>query len=94
MKILFLSNFYNHHQSSVSKELYKQTNGQYRFVATESMPEDRKKLGYADIKDEFVVQYGENANQNRQSHQWIDEADVVIIGSAPEYLIENRNQLM
>lgn len=92
MKILFLSNFYNHHQSSVSKELYQQTNGRYRFVATEAMPEDRKKLGYADVRDEFVVQYGESEDQDRQIRQWIDEADAVIVGSAPEHLIENRKK--
>ena len=93
MKIVFLSNFYNHHQSSISKELYQQTNGWYRFVATEPMPEDRKKLGYADIKDEFVVQYGKNADQDRQIQQWIDEAEAVVVGSAPEHLLENRKKL-
>ena len=92
MKIVFLSNFYNHHQSGVSRAMYQQTNGQYRFVATETMPEDRKNLGYADIKDEFVVQYGEDFDQDRQIQMWIDEAEAVIIGSAPEHLIENRKK--
>ena len=93
MKILFLSNFFNHHQSAISRELYQQTNGQYRFVSTDTMPEERKQLGYADIMDEFVVHYGENPTQDMKIRQWIDEAEVVIIGSAPEYLIENRKKL-
>lgn len=92
MKILFLSNFYNHHQASISRELYQQTEKQYRFVATELMPEDRIKLGYADIGDEFVVQYNEDPVLKKQIQQWIDEADAVIIGAAPEYLIENRKK--
>jgi glycosyltransferase involved in cell wall biosynthesis len=93
VKILFLSNFYNHHQAYVSRELYKQTNGQYRFVATEKMPDERKKLGYLSIQDEFVVQYGESDERDLQIQQWIDEADAIIIGSAPEYLIENRKKM-
>ncbi len=92
MKIVFISNFYNHHQSGVSRKLYELTNGQYRFVATEEIPEERKKMGYSGIDDEFVVQYGVDPVQDRQIGQWIDEAEAIIIGSAPEHLIQNRKK--
>ena len=93
MNIIFLSNFYNHHQSCISQELYKQTNGQYRFIATEVIPEERKKLGYLDIGDEFVLQYGKDLVLDQQIQHLIDEADVVIVGSAPEYMIEKRKKM-
>lgn len=89
MRVLFISNFYNHHQAALSQELYKRANGEYRFVSTEMMPEDRKKLGYRQIEDDFVVYYGENP---RLVQEWIDEADAVIMGSAPERLLKNRRK--
>ena len=46
MKIVFVSNYYNHHQSAVSMALDKLTNGQYTFIQTEPMSEERLKLGY------------------------------------------------
>lgn len=92
MKIIFISNFYNHHQSGISRKLYELTSGQYRFVATEEIPEERKKMGYSGIDDEFVVQYGVDPVQDCQISRWIDEAEAIIIGSAPEHLIQNRKK--
>lgn len=90
MRIVFLSNFYNHHQTEISHAMYEQTGGQYHFVATEKMPEERRKLGYANLQDVFVMQYGENADKDAQIKQLIDSADAIIVGSAPEYLLEHR----
>lgn len=92
MKIVFVSNFYNHHQMEVSKSLYELTDGQYRFISTETLPEEQRKLGYAKLSDGFVVQYGVDFAQDAQIRQWIDSADAVISGSAPEYLLENRKK--
>lgn len=92
MNIVFLSNFYNHHQSGISRALYEQTGGQYRFVATEPMPEERRQLGYADLADTFVMQYGADPAQDADIQQWIDTADAVIVGSAPEHLLAHRKQ--
>ena len=89
MKIAFLSNFYNHHQSYLSKELYKLTEGQYRFIETEAVPGERKKLGYSEKKDEFVMSYYDS---KEEAQQWIDDATVVIMGSAPGNLLENRKK--
>ena len=47
MKIVFVSNYYNHHQSAISEEFYKQTGGSYVFIATAQMSDERKKLGYS-----------------------------------------------
>lgn len=89
MSIVFLSNFYNHHQSDISRKLFALTGGQYHFVATEEMPEERRQLGYADTRDVFVLQYGSDPTRIQQL---IDDADAVIVGSAPEHLLENRKK--
>ncbi len=92
MNVVFLSNFYNHHQSGISRALYEYTGGQYRFVATEQIPEERRQLGYSDLADPFVVQYGSDPIRDEQIKQWIEDADAVIVGSAPEHLLEHRKQ--
>lgn len=89
MSIVFLSNFYNHHQSDISRKLFALTGGQYHFIATEEMPEERRQLGYTDTCDDFVLQYGSDPDRIRQL---IDDADAVIVGSAPECLLENRKK--
>ena len=89
MKIVFLSNFYNHHQSLISEKLYELTDGNYRFIETAPMPEDRKKLGYQEKKAPFLISYHQE-EEVREALAWIEEADVVIVGSAPEFLLKKR----
>lgn len=92
MNIVFVSNFYNHHQAYISKQLYKLTNGGYRFIATAEIPKERIELGYSDGRDPFVLQYGDNEAQDQIIQEQIDSADIVIIGSAPENLLKNRKK--
>lgn len=46
MKVVFVSNYYNHHQSAISEEFFNQTNGQYQFIQTEPMEEERRNMGW------------------------------------------------
>lgn len=90
MRIIFISNFYNHHQAYISDKLYELTNGNLWFVSTSDLPEERKQLGYSEYREKFVIQYGITNEQNKKIQDLIDSADAVIIGSAPEYLLRNR----
>ena len=82
MKITFFSNFLNHHQLPFCLEMYQNIGDDFRFVATEPIPEERLKMGYVDMS----VQYPFAIN-NYSSKQAFEEAvklgnesDVVIIG--------------
>ena len=94
MKIVFLSNFFNHHQKPFSDELYK-LNPDYFFVETENMKDEQRKMGYEITeKPSYVLDYKQNGIF---CDKLISEADAVIIGSAPESLIKKRkknNQLI
>ena len=46
MRIVFVSNYINHHQIPLSEELYRLTGGEYTFVQTEPMEEERVKMGW------------------------------------------------
>ena len=92
MDIVFVSNYYNHHQSPFSEALYKQRGIDYHFVETEKIPEERKKLGYiTESASSFVMNYMD-ADRQRDIISIITDADVVIFGSAPEELMLLRRQ--
>lgn len=91
MKVVFVSNYYNHHQSAMSEEFFKQTNGQYRFIQTEPMDEERRNMGW-EQKDlpSFVIESYRDKETYKQCVDLINSADVVIAGSAPEKMIRKR----
>ena len=87
MRIVFLSNFFNHHQSALSDALWTQTGGKYSFVETSTMPQSRKALGYHVEQKPYVLRYQGN---EEQVLKLIREADVVLVGSTPEKLVRQR----
>ncbi|MGN1062362.1 MAG: hypothetical protein ACI4RO_04465, partial [Candidatus Scatosoma sp.] len=56
MKIVFVSNYYNHHQAPLSEAFYKQTSGEYAFIATGRMSLERRKLGWGEKLPSFVLE--------------------------------------
>lgn len=86
MNIVFISNYFNHHQKSVSDELYILTKGCFFFIETEYMDDERKKLGW---KIEEIPRYVININEDRKkSLDIINNAQFIITGSAPESIIK------
>lgn len=89
MKIVFVSAYFSHHQFALSEALWRQTKGNYVFIETKEMTEERVALGYPSRQTEYTLKYGE---QKQLAQQKIMDADVVIAGSAPEYLLRQRIQ--
>ena len=89
MKVTFFSNFLNHHQLPFCQEMINLHGDNFKFVATEKIPEEQIKLGYEDMNDkyDFVIKSYEN---EKEVYRLADESDVVIIGSAPTKYITNR----
>lgn len=91
MKIVFASNYFNHHQQPLSEALFKHTHGAYHFIATEPMPRSRINLGYGmETLPAYVLLAYENHQSHEKSQRLINEADVVIAGSAPESMLRAR----
>ena len=53
MRVALFSNFLNHHQLPFCEEMWKLTNGNFTFVATEEIPQERLQMGYADMNRAF-----------------------------------------
>lgn len=91
MKIAFISNFINHHQVYVADELYKLVGDGYKFIETEPMPEEFIKNGYPDYSERpYVVKAYSTPSLMEYAKKFAYNADVVVIGSAPEELVIQR----
>lgn len=92
MKIVFCSNYLNHHQLPFSLEMTHFSGVEYHFVATSRMGLNRAEMGYREMNDLYpwVIKAYEGEKEQTQAIELINEADVVIIGSAPDLYIKER----
>lgn len=91
MKLVFVSNFFNLHQSDISNNFYKYLNGNYNFIETTSINNDRRSLGQSFYeRPSYVLSAYENQDSFFKCCELINLADVVIVGSAPDKMIVNR----
>ena len=90
--ITFFSNFINEHQIPFCNAMYQKTNGEFRFVATEPIWQERLDMGFEDQSDNFpyVVKSFVSDETYREALRLGYDSDVVIIGSAPDVFIEKR----
>lgn len=88
MKLIHLSNYFNHHVKPLADALYNILGDDYAFIETEKIPQFRLKLGYKAISAPYLMKY----SIDTQSHieDLLMEADVVIYGEAPLNLIKDR----
>lgn len=90
MKIVFVSNFFNHHQKPFCDALYSKLGEDFQFVATMPVPRARQALGYGTEESHYVVAAYAAASPQEAAQKLVDEADVVIAGAAPESMLRRR----
>ncbi len=91
MNVVFLSNYYNHHQAPFCCAMHKRLGDSFVFVQTKEMEAERISLGWGDEPEPvFLIKSYESSFAQKHCQDTIDKADVVIMGSAPELLIANR----
>lgn len=91
-KVCFLSNYLTHHQLPFCLEIMTLTHGRFVFVETAQLPEERRNMGYAQLgkQYDFVICACESAEKQALAKNAADDAEIVIIGSAPDIYIHNR----
>ena len=92
MKVLFCSNYMNHHQYFFSKAMRDFEGIDYKFIASERMSEERKNLGYSEFNEQadWIVNLGNDLKNEKDIVRMIQEADLVIAGSFPMKLLRRR----
>lgn len=92
MKIVFVSNNFNHHESPFCDALYRLVCDDFRFVQTQPMRAERVNMGWGVDVDKIpycVCSYGDDSAYEN-ALDLCNNADVVIIGSAPYEFIADR----
>ena len=88
MKVAFVTNFYNHHQEPLSLVLDRELKGDYAFISTSKISDERLAMGWgSEFEPKFVYHYDEVP---QKCEEIINSFDIVIIGSAPMTLIRKR----
>ncbi len=91
MKLVFVSNYFNHHQKPLSDAFAGYPNVEYTFIETKAISEERLKLGWGyDKKPSYVKTEYLDEQSRAECQRLIDEADVVIFGGAPYSLLKRR----
>lgn len=91
MKLVFITNYIHHHQIPLADEFYRLLGDDYKYIATEALPDWLIKGGYdPSISRPYVIRAYENDLNRRDAKQLVNDADVVIVGSAPEEYVEKR----
>lgn len=80
MKLVFISNFFNHHQKSISDVFYNNLE-KYFFVSTMPIPEERIKLGYSEWKEPYLISISDNNDVMSE----LDDADVYLCANSSSY---------
>lgn len=90
MKIIFLSNFYNHHQSPLCNALHNQAGVVFRFIACEEISDERRKM-WGEIRDlpNYVMTPQTDEEWSCVTREVMD-ADAVVVGSVPQKLLKER----
>lgn len=91
MKIVFLTNCYNHHQAPLAEALWNETKGNLCFIETKPMTQERKNMGWGEKSyPKYVITHDCYIRKKHEMQTIIDNADVVIMGSAPDALLLQR----
>ncbi len=91
MKIVFASNYYNHHQSSFSEAMYSLIGDGYAFIETMPIEQERINMGWRMGEySPFVIRSYLSYEAYKECIRVINEADVVIAGSVPEKFLRER----
>lgn len=83
MRITFVSNYINHHQIPVSDEFYRLTGGEYTFIQTEPMEQERINMGWdaGAVNKPYVKLYYED---KEACDKLIKDSDCVIFGGCED----------
>lgn len=89
MKVVFISNYLNHHQLPVCKEFIANS-VDFTFIATTPVPKVRIDFGYQDMNKEYDFVLPVYEGNIDKAIKLCSDADIVIVGHAPYMFIKER----
>ena len=91
MKLVFVSNFFNHHQKPLAEEFVKIYGSDYAFIAMTPFDKERLAIGFSDMNQApFILRAYENPEAAEKARRMINDSDCVIIGGMPVSVVRER----
>lgn len=91
MRVVLISNYYNHHQSAFSTNMNRITCGEFTFIEMERMTAEHKALGYGLEGIPDYVKYIHRSDETyTECCQLINSADVVIFENTFRFIVLDR----
>lgn len=88
MNIVFITDIFNHHQADLAKGFEKFSQGNFIYITTKEISQERKNLGWGnEFIPTYVVDYWNNLEM---CQKLIFESEIVIFGSVPYKIVRNR----
>ncbi len=84
MKLLFISNYCSHHQKPLCDAWFRRYGGDFAFIATEAMPDQRKAMHWPEYE---ALPY---ALSREALPEAVEKAEMVVLGHAPLSLVQSR----
>lgn len=91
MKIIFVTNFMNHHQLTLCDELNKRCDN-FVFLATEPVNDERLALGYEDMNHsrDYIIRDYDGSSASEAINKLIVNSDVVMFGNCKNAYVNMR----
>lgn len=89
MKIVFLTNSFNIHQKYLADALFDIVGDDFVYIATTEQSKERLDMGFLPLDAPYLV-HSVGEKKNELVERLIDEADCLIVGSAPYSLIRKK----
>lgn len=92
MKIVFASNYFNHHEKYFCDELLRIPDVEFYFIQTHPVPQESLDCGYPDIAMQLPYCICSHLNQESYDRaiELSNNADVLILGGAPFEFVKYR----
>ena len=91
LEIVFVTNYYNHHQAALAECFDVQSEHHFHFIETAPITDERKNMGWSNAgAPDYVKKAYENDQSRTECQELINRADVVIWGSCPFDMIKPR----
>ena len=89
MKLTFFGSVLGYHQEGLAKAFYNLLGDNYHYIVFSDLPSYRKEAGFKNLADEypFVVK-AYTPEGKEKMEELLNDSDVVIIGAAPNDIIE------
>ena len=90
-RLVFVSNYFNHHQKALAEEFVKIYGSDYTFIAMTPFNQARLAIGYKDMNQApFVLRAYESPEAAQEARNLITEAECVIVAGMPVSVVSSR----